>query len=346
MNKPLISVILPCYNAEKTIYDSLISIVKQTYENMEIILINDGSTDASEEVIKKIDDARIVYIKNKNNLGLIKTLNKGLYLAKGKYIARMDADDISMSKRFEVQVNFLESNPEYIICSANRIEFNDTNSKKHVSRLPIDDLSIRLCSIFSTPFTHSCVMFRRDIIINNNLQYNSNYKSAEDYELWINILKFGKAYNFTQALLYYRYTSNSQTALGILSKDSRKEIISNIQCKALEVNGIILEDKALELQYILSLSNNIKNIDFGIFPIKYIKTHFFFLYKQLVKLEKYPSHLIYENLGERYFKILAFNLRKISLFKVIYFLFSCFFIYGFISYLTKIKCTVKKSKFL
>ncbi|SBV94381.1 conserved hypothetical protein [uncultured Dysgonomonas sp.] len=332
---PTISVILPVYNAERYLYDSINSILNQTYADFELIVINDGSTDASKEIINKIDDSRLVYIENEKNLGLIETLNKGLYLAKGKYIARMDADDISMPNRFEVQVNFLERNNGYIICSANRIAFSEECDKKHISKLPIDDLAIRLHSIFSTPFTHPCTMFLKDVIIKNELHYDSEYKYAEDYEFWINVLKYGKGYNIIQPLLYYRNTPNSQTFLGTSSKLLRKNTISKIQQKALAINGIELKGKELDLQYILSLSEHIRGLDFNEFSVKYIKNYFQILFNKLARLEKYPGSLIYKSLGERYFKILVFNIKKMRILDAIYFIFSPFFIYGFISYLKK-----------
>ena len=108
-NKYLISVILPAYNAEEYIYAAIDSILQQTYTNFELIVINDASTDHTEEIILSFSDKRIRYIKNEQNLKLIKTLNKGIALANGKYIARMDADDISMPNRFQIEYEFMEN---------------------------------------------------------------------------------------------------------------------------------------------------------------------------------------------------------------------------------------------
>ena len=113
MKNPLVSILMPVYNSEKYLREAIKSILNQTFTNFELIIINDGSTDNSLKIIKSFKDNRIKIIKNKGNLGLIKTLNKGIDLAQGKYIARMDADDIAMPKRLEKQIAFFNENPDY-----------------------------------------------------------------------------------------------------------------------------------------------------------------------------------------------------------------------------------------
>ena len=110
MSIPLVSVILPVYNAELYIRESIQSILDQSFFEYELIILNDASTDNSENIILEFQDERIVYIKNDRNLKLIETLNKGLKIAKGKYIARIDADDICFSDRFQKQISFLNNN--------------------------------------------------------------------------------------------------------------------------------------------------------------------------------------------------------------------------------------------
>ena len=110
-NLPLITVLMPVYNGEKYLQQAIESILKQTFTDFEFLIINDGSTDNSENIILSYDDSRIRYIKNEENLRLIRTLNKGIELAKGKYIARMDCDDISLPYRFEKQLKEFQNNP-------------------------------------------------------------------------------------------------------------------------------------------------------------------------------------------------------------------------------------------
>lgn len=117
MIKNLVSVILPAYNAERFLKESIDSILAQTYRNFELIVLNDGSTDRTEEIVLSYSDPRIRYVKNEQNLKLIKTLNKGIDLAKGEYIARMDADDVSLPTRFEEEVYKFEEDPTLGIVS-------------------------------------------------------------------------------------------------------------------------------------------------------------------------------------------------------------------------------------
>src|SRR5690606_1184748 len=113
-------IILPAYNAEKYLAEAIESILNQSFKDFEFIIINDGSKDRTEDVILSYNDPRIVYLNNEANLGLIDKLNKGFNIARGKYIARMDADDISSPERLYIQYQFLENNPDYVICSSSR----------------------------------------------------------------------------------------------------------------------------------------------------------------------------------------------------------------------------------
>jgi len=115
----LVTVLMPVYNGEKYLNEAIDSILNQTYTNFEFLIINDGSTDRSVEIIKGYNDSRIKLIHNKKNMGLVYTLNRGLALALGKYIVRMDADDISLPNRFKLQLDFMEINTEVALCSGN-----------------------------------------------------------------------------------------------------------------------------------------------------------------------------------------------------------------------------------
>ncbi|KQT33879.1 hypothetical protein ASG22_17415 [Chryseobacterium sp. Leaf405] len=308
---PKISVILPAFNAEKYLSDAVDSILSQSYTDFELLIINDGSSDSTKDIILGYNDKRIRYIENERNLGLIETLNKGILLSKGKYIARMDADDICDLSRFEIQIDFMEKNTEYIICSSSRKEFTENISQYHLSMLPVDNISIRIHSVFSTPFTHPAVMFRSDIIKENNLFFEKDFKYAEDYQLWIKILQYGKGYNFKLPLLYYRNTPNSQTNVGASQIEDRKKTISNIQQLALKQHNIVLNQKELDFIYILSLSEKIRNIDFEIFPVEFIISFFKKLYAELEV--SYPGNKFNIEcvLGKRYLKILLFNVKRL-----------------------------------
>ena len=115
---PLVTVLMPVYNGEKYLKEAIESILNQTFKDFEFLIINDGSTDNSVKIIQSFNDLRIRLIHNESNIGLIKTLNKGLKLSNGKYIARMDCDDVSLPKRLSVQINFMEKHPEIGVCGS------------------------------------------------------------------------------------------------------------------------------------------------------------------------------------------------------------------------------------
>src|SRR5690606_17712108 len=152
-------VILPVYNAEKYVKEAIESVLNQTYKHVEFLIINDGSTDTSKEIILQFDDPRIRYIENEQNIQLIKTLNKGIDLAKGKYIARMDADDRCSIHRFQKQIDFLERNPSYVLCGtwATIIDSNGTKTGR-IKRIDSSAL-LKANMLFTTPFIHPSMMF-------------------------------------------------------------------------------------------------------------------------------------------------------------------------------------------
>ncbi len=199
---PLVSVILPVYNAEKFIVSAIESVLAQDFKNFELLVINDGSTDESEQLIKKIVDPRIVYIKNATNIGLIATLNKGIDAALGKYIARMDADDISMSTRFELQVAFLENNLEIGLCGTSFFSWDGLN--KDLKTLPSNAEEIKSELLFRNVIAHPTVMMRKKVLIENALRYSMDALNAEDYDLWTRMARVTSIANLPLPLLLYR----------------------------------------------------------------------------------------------------------------------------------------------
>ena len=203
----LVSVLIPCYNCEEYVEEAVMSIIKQTYSNLEILVIDDGSTDNTGNILKMLvkEDPRIIYIKNEENLKLIATLNKGLNLCKGKYIARMDADDISLPTRIEKQVNFLEAHPEIGIVGTYIQIFGVRES---IWKMDTKDKYIRAHLFCNSSFAHPSVMMRTSILRDNHLYYNTDYPHAEDYKLWCDIAQYTKLANIPEVLLFYRINEN------------------------------------------------------------------------------------------------------------------------------------------
>lgn len=199
-NQPLVSVVLPVYNGENFLREAIQSILDQSFSNYELLIINDASTDNSEQVILHFEDSRIVYLKNEKNLGLIGALNRGLNIACGKYIARMDQDDISHPKRFERQVQFMETNMNVVLCGMQG-EILQTGEAYQV---PLEDNEIRASMLFGSPFIHPVVMIRRETLVQHSLKYDLKYFHAEDYGLWVNLSFVGKLANLPEVGIYYR----------------------------------------------------------------------------------------------------------------------------------------------
>jgi len=202
-NTPLVSVVMPVYNGERYLREAIESILSQTYTNLELIIINDGSQDASEDIIKSYADYRIVYLINEQNSGICITLNRGLDVARGKYIARMDCDDISMPERLQEQVNFLEQNAEIGIVGSDIIMFGEDREDRYFDFVHDKD-QCKAGVLFNSPFAHPSVMFRANIIRENNLHYNDQYRGREDFEMWYQMSKVCDFANLPCALLRYR----------------------------------------------------------------------------------------------------------------------------------------------
>jgi glycosyltransferase involved in cell wall biosynthesis len=238
MNYPFISVVLPVYNAELYITDTINSILNQTYTNFELIIINDGSNDNSEACILQFQDQRIKYFKNEKNLKLIQTLNLGLSLAKGKYIARIDADDIALPQRFEKQIDFLEKNSEYGIVGSFAETFGSENKKLTFVQ---EDVDIRYAFLTHNPFVHSSVMIRNQILTENKLSFDLTQLHVEDYALWIEILNFSKGKILPEILIKYRIHEN--------------------QISVVHNNTQVINTEKIQKKYLLSLLPEVKEVD-------------------------------------------------------------------------------------
>ena len=198
-----VSVVMPVYNGEKYLKEAIESILKQSYTDFEFIILNDGSTDKTEEIILSYDDPRIVYVKNENNLQIVETLNKGISLAKGKYIARMDADDISLSERLKKQVDFMDKNPEIGVCGS-WVEY--FGGQEGIWKTPQKDDEIKMSLFMGSPFSHPSVIIRRDLF-SDKCSYSSEYPQAEDYYLWSVLAPRCQFHNIQEVLLRYRIHS-------------------------------------------------------------------------------------------------------------------------------------------
>lgn len=225
---PLISVIMPVYNCEPYVGDAVQSILRQTFEDFELIIIDDASTDRTLQIIKDIHDERITIIEKPQNTGYTNSLNLGLQLARGKYIARMDGDDVSLPERFKKQVDFFQTNPEIVLCGS----WIETLDGKRLIRLPVRHDEIGIAFLEINPFAHSAVMFKKEIMEENGLSYHSDLEPAEDYALWIEFFKLGQVANLPEVLVRYREFAQQ---VSVLRKDTQENNSQKIRNNLLKM---------------------------------------------------------------------------------------------------------------
>jgi len=197
------------YNGAKFLAEAIDSILAQTFTDFEFIIINDASSDDSLHIINSYQDARIVLIQNTKNIGLTKSLNIGIAKAKGKYVARMDADDISMPKRLEKQFDFMEEHLEFAFCGTRAKTINDVGKEISFFKPPTDSSKILALLLFKNCFFHSSLIIRTEKLLQVS-GYNENYKYAQDYRLYLELFK-NKCYgtNLKEQLLVYRVLNSN-----------------------------------------------------------------------------------------------------------------------------------------
>ena len=255
-NKPLVSVVIPVYNGENYIEEAVNSISQQTYKNIEIIIINDASTDKTSSILEKLQekDKRIVVFNNEKNLKIVGSLNKGLVNASGKYISRMDCDDIKLPSAIEKQVIFLEKNNDIVVVGGS-IEVCDENMNKiNERRYPLDDDQIRAAMFRFNPFAHPAVMIRASAVAEERYQLNW----AEDYDMWFRLGLVGKLANLDEVVLKLRTHSGS---------------ISQTKLKYQEKLTLFIRERAVfEYGYKMTITdrvyNNLQKVSSFIMPTK------------------------------------------------------------------------------
>ena len=220
---------MPAYNAEKYIVEAIDSIFGQTFEDFEFIILNDCSTDRTEEIILSYDDPRIVYLKNEQNMGVAATLNRGLEIAKGEYIARMDADDISLPERFALQAAYLDSHPQVAVVGASVEVFGSQKSLRHFSET---SQKLKVDLLFGCCLAHPSVMMRTTMITDFQ-GYDPAFNGVEDYHLWARISQKYELACLPQILLRYRIHPKQVTQTLTPEKQSLISSIKAMQLKAL-----------------------------------------------------------------------------------------------------------------
>jgi glycosyltransferase involved in cell wall biosynthesis len=230
-NKPLISVVIPARNAGNFLVESIESILNQTYKNIEIIIINDASTDNTAKILSSFKDKRIRVFKNKVRFGVTKSANLAIVKAKGEFIARMDGDDVSAPKRFEKQVKFLMTHKNVVAVGGQCELINAAG--EHIGRknFPLTNQKIKQMIFSSVPLQQPTLMVNRKLLPNNFIWYDETYTSAEELELLFKLFKFGEVRNLKDYLLKYRIHKGN-TSL----KDPRKTFGLTLKTRFLAIS--------------------------------------------------------------------------------------------------------------
>lgn len=250
MNKKVM-VFMPCYNCEKYVAQAIESVLQQSYRQFELIILDDGSTDRSFKIIEKYaaQDRRIRIYRNEKNQGIVFTRNRGLDLCECDYLGLMDADDITVPKRLEREIAFLEEHPDITVVGGRYQQMNESGElSEHRSELVQSDSAIRAHMLFHNVIANGTVLMRKKWIDDKGIRYKIQYKSGEDYRFWCEVLREGRMYNMDQVFQYYRvheasleHVSNNQ------HQESRYENMMETQREILFMQGYVLQERKLNL---------------------------------------------------------------------------------------------------
>lgn len=206
---PQVSILMPVYNTAPYLCEAMDSILSQTFTDFELIVLDDCSPDNAEEILDTYDDPRIVRYKGEKNIGLSNVLNIGLEMARGKYIARMDSDDISLPNRLQVQVNYLEHHPEIDLASVGMQLFG---AKEDVWIREQNFEKVKINALFHSPVLHASSVWRKESFENHGLRFAQEMVPAEDYDMWTRaLLKGMRLVNLPDVLYQYRIHGSQST---------------------------------------------------------------------------------------------------------------------------------------
>ncbi len=203
-NAPLVTVLLAVHDGEPYVQTALASVLGQTVSDLELLVVDDASGDRTPEILSSLDDARVRVLRNDDRLGLAASLNRGLDEAWGSYVARMDADDVSMPRRLEHQLARMRSNPEVAVVGSAVLEIDAAWRLGPVHAMPAGPTELRWAALFSSPFFHPSVLVDRAVLETNGLRYDTGFEESEDYELWSRLLDVADGDNLREPLVLYR----------------------------------------------------------------------------------------------------------------------------------------------
>lgn len=233
MTAPHVTVLVAVHNGERHLRASIQSVLAQTFEDFELLVVDDASTDGTREILDAFAEPRMRILTNTQNLGLTRSLNRGLREARGRYVARQDADDLSDPPRLARQVALLESRPELALVASQYRRIDDSGEVESAREVPTEAIDIRWRLLFLNAFTHSSVTFRRDVVLALG-GYDERYSYAQDYDLWSRIAAAHEVAALPESLVRYRRTADSMTATSGRAGDE----VAAIRTRNLEAVGV------------------------------------------------------------------------------------------------------------
>jgi len=259
---PEISVIMSVYNSERFLKESVDSILNQTFRNFEFIITDDCSTDGTLGMLEDYtsEDSRIVLIRNERNKGLTKNLNSMINIAKGKYIARLDADDISLPERLEKQYRFMEKNTSVGVLGTDGSIFGDKRKTIVIDR-PSTHEEIRVAFAFENLLIHSSAFIRRSVLEEKNIRYDENFKIIQDYELWTRLSSETEFRILNEKLVNYRVSETNISSITEKQENYREEILKKIYLNYFEVHKFSVANNQLDTHVTMLHRKKLDNIN-------------------------------------------------------------------------------------
>lgn len=222
---PQVSILMPVYNTAPYLREAMDSMLSQTFSDFELIVLNDCSPDNAEEILDTYNDPRIVRYRGEKNVGLSNVLNIGIELTRGKYIARMDSDDISLPNRLQVQVDYLEAHPEIDLVSVGMQLFGD-NDEIWIRDQDFEEMKIR--ALFRSPVLHASSVWRKESFEKQGLRFRQEMVPCEDYDLWTRALVSGlKFANLSEVLYRYRIHGTQASMQTDVIDEKNREVQKN-----------------------------------------------------------------------------------------------------------------------
>ena len=238
---PKITVLMPVHNGSMHIREAVESILTQTFDDFECLVIDDASSDDTVHIIRALNDPRIRIIESQERLYITGALNLGMSQAKGIYVARMDGDDVALPDRLRVQFDYLETHPDTGLCGGLASAFGSRQGL--CFRPPISHGEIQCYALFDSPFIHPTVMLRREFFLRHNLMYDPNFQHCEDYELWTRAIRLFTSANLNHVVLHYRVHPGGVTQAAWSEMDANA---ARVAARELSGLNIIIDAHAVE----------------------------------------------------------------------------------------------------